>query len=68
MIDKTRLKHQITWAIKAYADSELLGLSYHDPANNKESAHDAMKKLIDEAHKIAGYALLGLERKDIHNP
>lgn len=67
MIDKTVLKDVIANAIKSYADSELLGLSYHDPVM-RETAYDAMHKLLEEAPKIAGYALLGLERDRTHNP
>lgn len=67
MTDKTVLKDVIANAIKSYADSELLGLSYHDP-NHRESAHDAMTKLMEEAPKIAGYALLGLQRDRSQNP
>jgi hypothetical protein len=67
MIDKTVFKDVIANAIKSYADSELLALSYHDSAKH-ETAYDAMTKLMDEAPKIAGYALLGLQRDRTHNP
>lgn len=65
--DKTVLKDVIANAIKQYADSELMSLSCRDIAM-RESAYEAMEKLIEEAPKIAGYALLGLERDRTHNP
>lgn len=67
MLDKTVFKDVVVNAIKSYADSELVELSYRDP-NYRESAHDAMHKLIQDADKIAGYALLGLNRDRTHNP
>jgi hypothetical protein len=66
MIDKTKLKAAIASAIRSYSDSERCALSYRDP-NYRESAYEAMEKLDTEADKIAGYALLALNKKDTHN-
>lgn len=57
--DKTRIKEVIASAIESYARSELTSLSYHDPAM-RETAYDAMHKLIEESRKIAGYALVNI--------
>lgn len=66
-LDKTVLKDVIANAIKSYADAELTDLRHRD-VTMRETAFDAMEKLIGEASKIAGYALLGLERDRTHNP
>lgn len=61
--EKEKIRTLITWAIQSYSQSERTALSYHDTAM-RESAYEAMEKLNEEAHKIADYALLGLERKE----
>lgn len=56
VIAELDLEKRITSAVQGYAQSELVGIDYHDPMHH-ETAYGAMEKLNREAVGIARYAM-----------
>jgi hypothetical protein len=56
VIAELDLEKRITSAVQGYAQSELVGIDYHDPMHH-ETAYGAMEKLNREAVGIAKYAM-----------
>lgn len=56
VIAELDLENRIASAVQGYAQSEMVGIDYHDPMR-RETAYEAMQKLNREAVGIARYAM-----------